>query len=134
MKGMNNMKSAVANRTRTVLVVEDEPAIANVCRRVLNNEGLGVDIAPNGKVAQRMIDKKQYDSLLIDIRIPEMSGKELYQWLKRKHPQLREKIIFTTGDVISGDAQAFIEKSGVPFLPKPFTPRELVTIIRKSIK
>ncbi len=72
------MKTPKSNVKR-VLVVEDEPAINVICRRVLTGEGFEVDIAVQGKVAQDMIDKKQYDLCLIDIRLPAMTGKELHQ-------------------------------------------------------
>jgi DNA-binding response OmpR family regulator len=119
---------------KKILVVEDEPAISGVCRRVLTSEGFKVDIAVNGKVAQDMIGKKEYDLCLIDIRTPKMNGKELYQWLKEKRPKLTNEVIFTTGDVMDGETQAFIEQSGKPFLPKPFTPDELKAVIREASK
>ncbi len=119
---------------KRILIVEDEPAISQVCLRVLTSEGLEVDIAVNGKVAQDMIEKKQYDLCLLDIRTPEMNGKELYQWLKEKHPQVANGVIFTTGDVMGGDTQSFLEQTGRPFLPKPFTPDELKTIMRETLE
>ena len=119
-------------KTKRILVVEDEPAISNVCQRVLTGEGFEVDVAANGKIAQKMIQQKQYDLCLIDIRTPTMSGKELYQWLKEAQPQLANKIIFTTGDVIGGDTQSFLKQVAKPFLPKPFAPDELRNIIRKA--
>ena len=120
--------------TKRVLVVEDEPTISGICRRVLTGEGFEVDIAVNGKVAQEMIEKEQYDLCLIDIRLPTMDGKEFYQWLKEKHPQLASRVIFTTGDVMGGDTQIFLEQTGRPFLPKPFTPAQLKSIVRETLK
>jgi len=73
---------------KRILIVEDEPAISDVCRRVLTGEEFEVDIAVNGKVAQDMLEERQYDLCLLDIRTPTMNGIELYQWLKEKHPQL----------------------------------------------
>ena len=119
---------------KRILIVEDEPAISDVCRRVLTSEGFEVDIAVNGKVAQDMIEEKQYDLCLIDIRTPAMTGKELHQWLKEKHPQLVSRVIFTTGDVMSGDTQNFLEQAARPFLPKPFTPDELRAIVRETLR
>ena len=119
---------------KRILVVEDEPAISDVCRRVLVGEGFEVDIAVNGRVAQDMIKEKQYDLCLIDIRTPAMNGKELYQWLKEKYPQQVDRVIFTTGDVMGGDTLTFIEQAGRPYLPKPFTPDELKAIIRETLK
>lgn len=127
------MKSPDSSTVK-VLVVEDEPAISQVCLRVLTSEGYEVDIAVNGKVAQGMLEMKQYDLCLIDVRTPTMNGKELYQWLKEKHPQLSGRVIFATGDVMGGDTQDFLEQSGRPFLPKPFTLNELKAIVTKALK
>ena len=119
---------------KKILVVEDEPAISDVCRRALTSEGFEVDIAVNGKVAQDMIAGKHYDLCLIDIRTPAMNGKELYQWLKEKHPQVANEVIFTTGDVMGGDTQYFLEQAARPFLPKPFAPNELKDIVRATLQ
>ena len=127
------MKKRGAGAKR-ILVVEDEPAICDVCQRVLASEGFEVDIAVNGKVAQDIIEEKQYNLFLIDIRLPVMNGMELYQWLKEKHPQLASRVIFTTGSVMGGDTQSFLEQVTRPFLPKPFTPDELKAIIRGTVK
>lgn len=127
---MNTPESNV----KRILVVEDEPAISDVCRRVLTSEGFEVDIAVNGKADQDMVEEKQYDLCLIDIRLPAMTGKELYQWLKEKHPKVVDGVIFTTGDVMGGDTQIFLEQASRPFLPKPFTPDELKAIVKQSLR
>ena len=123
-----------STEVKKILVVEDEPAISDVCRRVLTSEGFEMDIAVNGKVAQDMLQAKQYDLYIFDIKLPIMTGQELYQWLKEKHPQLASRVIFTTGDVMSGDIQSFLEQAARPFLPKPFTPGELRAIMRETSK
>lgn len=119
---------------KRILVVEDEPAICTLCQRVLAGEGFEVDIAVNGKIAQDMIEKQQYDLYLLDIKLPVMTGKELYQWLQEKHPQLISRIIFSSGSVVTGDTQGFLEQTGRPYLPKPFTRAELITIVRQTLK
>ena len=127
------MKTTDAN-VRRVLVVEDEPAICELCQRVLTGEGFEVDIAANGKLAQDMIEKKQYAIFLVDIKMPVMGGKELYQWLKEEHPKQISKVIFTSGSVLGEDTQLFIEQTGRPFLPKPFTPDDLKAIVRENLE
>jgi len=127
------MKNSGAGVKR-ILVVEDEPAICDLCRRVLTGEGLEVDIAVNGKVAQDMIENKKYDLFLIDIRLPEMDGKELYKWIHDVHLELINRVIFTTGSVIGGDTQTFLEQTAKPCLDKPFTPDELQTIVRETLR
>jgi DNA-binding response OmpR family regulator len=119
---------------KRILVVEDELAISEACRRVLTSEGFEVDIAVNGSVAQDMLEEKQYDLCLLDIRTPVMNGKELYLWLEEKHPKLASRVIFTTGDVMGGDTITFIGQTGRPFLPKPFTVAELKAIVTETLK
>jgi len=81
-----------------------------------------------------MIEEQQYDLCLSDIRTPSMNGKELYQWLKEKRPEIASRVIFTTGDVMDGDIQSFLEQAARPFLPKPFTPDELRATVRETLK
>jgi len=105
-----------------------------MCRRVLTKEGFEVDIAVNGRLAQDMIEKRQYHTCLIDVRTPTMNGTELYHWLQKKYPRLANQIVFTTGDVLDEKTMPFIEQSGRPFLPKPFTPDELRIIIKRGLE
>jgi len=127
------MKNIGAGAKR-ILIVEDEPAVSDLCQRVLTSEGFEVDIAVNGKIAQDILEEKQYDLCLFDIKLPIMTGQELYQWLKEKHPQQVSRVIFTTGDVMGGDTQSFLEQTDRPFLPKPFTPDELKAIMGDTLK
>lgn len=119
---------------KRILIIEDEPAIGEICQRTLTGEGFEVGIAVNGSVAQGMLGEKDYDLYLIDIRIPVMDGKELYQYMSEKYPELTKRVIFITGDVMGGSTQSFLELSGRPYLLKPFTPDELRIIVSETLK
>lgn len=119
---------------KRILVVEDEPVICEICIRVLTGEGFEVGIAANGKLAEAKLQENRYDLILIDIRTPVMNGEELYQWINKKYPELVSRVIFTTGDVMEEGVQHFLGTSGRPFLPKPFTPDELRTIVRETLR
>ena len=93
-----------------------------------------MDIAVNGRIAQDMIEEKQYHICLIDIRTPEMNGTELYHWLQKKYPRVANQVIFTSGSVLDEKTMTFIKQSGRPFLAKPFTPDELIAVVRKALK
>lgn len=80
-----------------------------------------------------MIEDKPYDLLLIDIRMPEMSGIELYRWLQEAYPLLSSRVLFTTGSVIGEDTKSFLEESHRPCLFKPFTPDELKKAIKEML-
>lgn len=115
-------------------MVEDEPAINAICLRVLSGEGFEVDITDNGKQAQYMIERYQYDLLLFDLRLPLVDGRELYHWLEKKHPQLVRRVIFTTGSVLGSRTMSFLEQSGRLYLLKPFTLDELKAIVKEALK
>jgi DNA-binding response OmpR family regulator len=116
-----------------ILSVEDEPSIRQVCHRTLTSQGYQVDFAVNGVVAESMLMKGDYDLILVDVRTPVMDGKQLYRHIKKRYPELADRVIFTTGDVANDDTQSFLEQAGRPFLPKPFSPDELETIVRESL-
>lgn len=116
-----------------ILVVEDEPGIRQVCQRALTRQGYHVDFATNGAIAEDMLMKEDYDLLVIDIKTPVMNGKEFYQNIRDRHPKLLDRLIFTTGDVISSDTQDFLKQTGRPFLLKPFTPSELQSIVKENL-
>jgi CheY-like chemotaxis protein len=118
---------------KSILVVEDEPVIAKVCIRTLSAEGFQVDVAVNGKVALDILNARDYDLCITDIRTPSMNGMELYEHLVQNHPVMANRIIFTTGDVMSGNTKEFLEKSKRPYLPKPFTPDELRAIVKAAL-
>ena len=118
---------------KKILVVEDEAGIRQVCRRALTNQGYHVDFAANGAVAEDMLTEEDYDLLLVDIKTPLKNGKQLYQYIEDRYRELMDRVIFTTGDVVSNDTQSFVEQTGRPFLPKPFAPDELIAIVRETL-
>jgi CheY-like chemotaxis protein len=122
-----------SGREKRGLVVEDEPTIAKVCVRVLGAEGFEVDVAVDGESAQDRLRRNMYDLCLIDIRMPKMGGIELYQQLKVDCPEMTNRVIFTTGDVINDNVKAFLKETGRPFLPKPFAPNELRSVVRAAL-
>ena len=63
-----------------------------------------------------------------------VNGKELFQYISEKHPELTDRVIFTTGDLIGGDTQSFLKGTGRPFLPKPFAPAELRAMAKEALR
>jgi len=120
--------------SKRILVVEDEPAICQVCLRTLTAEGFDVDIAVNGSIAEKMLGETDYDLCLIDIRTPIMNGNELYQHILDKYPGFAGKVIFTTGDVLDEKLTSLLDGSKRPYLPKPFTPDELRSIVKEALE
>jgi len=121
-------------QSQRILVVEDEPSICQVCLRTLTAEGFKVDIAVNGAIAGKMLGETEYDLCLIDIRTPIMNGRQLYQYILDKYPDFKGKIIFTTGDVLDDKLASMLKGAKRPYLPKPFTPDELKSIVKEALE
>jgi CheY-like chemotaxis protein len=116
---------------KSVLVVEDEPGIARLCARTLTGEGFQVDVAINGEVALALWRKKFYDLCVSDIMTPYMNGIELYQHLEKENPEAAARFIFTTGNLLNAEIKIFLDKTGRPLLPKPFSPENLREIVKE---
>ena len=119
---------------KRILVVEDEVSIRHVFLKILTREGFEVDVAANGVEAESKLLVRDYDLFIIDIKMPEMNGKQLYKKISKKHPELVDRTVFTSGDVISKDTELFLRKTERPFLPKPFNSHELMIIIKEILK
>jgi DNA-binding response OmpR family regulator len=127
------MAEAAGGKKR-ILIVEDEEVVANICRAVLEGEGFDADIAADCRIAQKMIGQNHYDLCLLDLLIPEMSGRQLYQWLLKTHPRMAKRVIFCTGLAMEENIKKFLVRSGRPLLLKPFSPDELTSISKKVLR
>jgi two-component system NtrC family sensor kinase len=105
---------------RRILVVEDEIQIRQLLQEVLKSLGHQVEVAGNGRDALGMIELKDYDLILIDVKMPEMSGSEFFAAIKRKGTALERRVVFVTGDLMNAETLQFVEGSGRPWLGKPF--------------
>ncbi|MBI3109232.1 MAG: PAS domain S-box protein [Candidatus Rokubacteria bacterium] len=107
-------------RGARILVVDDEPEIGRVLEEILATDGHRVDTAANGAEARARLREAAYDAVLCDIRMPVLDGPGLYRALEREHPALTRRIAFMTGDSLSPQTRAFLDRSGVPTVEKPF--------------
>jgi CheY-like chemotaxis protein len=130
------MHSAIADRERataSILVVDDEPFVAQLVADLLAGDGHRVDTAPNGRVALEKLGRRAYDMILSDIRMPELDGPGLYDAVAREHPSLRSRIVFISGESLTPAAQAFFQRTNVPFLQKPFDVATLRRVAREVL-
>lgn len=116
-----------------VLIVDDEPAIRNILARILSNKGHQAQTVSTGKAALAMLQDRGYDLLIADLKMSGVSGIDLYQTLKKKHPEMADKTVFITGDTMSEDTNEFLASSGRPYLAKPFTPMEFLETIESVL-
>ena len=117
--------SAGEGRTARVLVVDDEPHILYYMRATLESWGHRVDTAADGHDALARVRAAQYDVIISDVRMPNLGGRELFERLRQELPAMAERMVFATGDTVRDDTMEFLERSGRPFLHKPFKLAEL---------
>jgi CheY-like chemotaxis protein len=124
-----------APKKRTIFVVEDEPTLRALVRRVLERGGYEVIEASSGLAALELWkeNKTHVDLLLTDMVMPDgISGRQLAEKLKADNPDL--KVIYTTGyspDLMGNDVAL---REGVNFLQKPYPPQKLVQTVRNGLE
>jgi len=116
-----------------ILVVEDEPAIRAILRRNLSAIGYQAQAVADGSDALDKLVNNVYKLLLIDLKMPGMSGIELYEAIKKKHPSSAERVVFITGDVMTGKTHDFLVSTGRPYLMKPFDSADIKDVIEKVL-
>lgn len=104
-----------------VLVVDDEPALRQALAQLLERLGHRVWLAQDGEEAERIIEARPLDRILLDLRMPRMGGDALFDALRERRPEVSRKVVFLTGDAESEDASDFLRASGRVTLHKPFT-------------
>jgi PAS domain S-box-containing protein len=108
-----------------ILVVDDESVIREFISKVLTDEGHEVETVDNAEDALEMVKSKRYRLILLDIKMPGMSGIELYKHLQKIAPSLVRRVVFITGDVVGARTTAFLAKTKVPRIMKPFDAKQL---------
>ena len=119
--------------SKTILVVDDEPDIAATLAEMLQGAGHRVEVAANGQMAVEMLQRRAYDLILTDTKMPVLDGLELYRWLEQRFPELRHRVIFVTGDVLDEDKRTFLATAGVPCLAKPFDLDEVLRLVQRIL-
>ena len=118
----------------SILVVDDEAAIRELLALVLREAGLHVELAASARAALDRLAEGGFDLLIVDIRMPEMDGMELYKEVSQRHPEMAKRILFITGDALSGDTGLFLEKTGRTVVAKPFDLEELLRTVRQTLR
>jgi len=122
-----------AVRGASVLIVEDERALAAAVTEALIDAGLNVHHAGDGEEALACLRNGTYDAVICDLKMPRVDGITLYRAIAAATPELARRVIFVTGDVAGTDAERFLEESGCRWLAKPFRLSELLRAVRETL-
>ncbi len=120
-------------RGKRILVVDDEPAVAEVLREMLAEDGHRVDVAPHGRAALERLGVTEFDVIISDFKMPVLDGAGLYQGLVARDPRLRDRLVFISGDTLAPDTRRFIQTTGVPTLDKPFEAADVRRVVQQVL-
>jgi DNA-binding NtrC family response regulator len=115
-----------------ILIVDDEEIVIRSCLRILADGDYELEAVRNGLEALKKIDEKEYDVIILDIKMPKVDGMEVLQRVKEAHPDI--DIIMITGLNQIETAVKAMKFGALDYLPKPFEPEELQLIVAKAFE
>lgn len=128
------MLSDVVMPELKILVVEDEAAVRGMVRFALEQAGFGVVEAPSAMAAQERIAESRPQLILMDWMLPDMAGVDLTKRLKKDEYSRDIPVIMLTAKGEVDDRVKGLEAGADDYVPKPFSPRELVARIRAVLR
>ena len=110
----------LGNDSLRVLVVDDEASVRVSLQRYLAGKGHQVETTASGEDALVRLKGSKYDAVILDMRMPDLSGEQLFERLRSNDPSHAERVIFTTGDLVNEQMRRFLDGTGRPCVSKPF--------------
>ena len=108
-----------ARRRGRILVIDDEHLIASALKRGLKDHV--VSVVTSGRQAVEILAVNQaFDLILCDLMMPELTGMDVYAWIRTQHPGLEERVVFMTGGIFTPRAQEFLARVSNQRIEKPF--------------
>ncbi|MFO7891843.1 MAG: sigma-54 dependent transcriptional regulator [bacterium] len=115
-----------------ILIVDDDEAIRDSCTQLLTEMKVKVDNASDGSSGLKKIKQKVYDIVILDLKMPGLSGMKLLKKIKEINPETL--VVVITGYATVDSAVDAMKNGAYDFLPKPFTPEELRLIIKRALE
>ncbi len=119
---------------QTILIVEDEPDIAELIRLHLTREGFEAGVIPSGRLGFEVARKRPPDLLVLDLMLPEMDGLEVCRRLKWGDETRRIPILIVSAKGEESDIVTGLELGADDYITKPFSPRVLVARVRSILR
>jgi DNA-binding response OmpR family regulator len=117
--------------TERILVVEDDPRLADMLSEYLGQAGFRVTVAPLGRAALERLSTAEYDAIVLDLMLPDMDGLDVCRQLRTASDT---PVLMLTGRGDAIDRIVGLEIGADDYLPKPFEPRELLARLRAILR
>jgi PAS domain S-box-containing protein len=116
-----------------VLVIDDEPMVRKVVRMTLGPYH-EVEVAAGGEAGLALLADQTFDVILCDVMMPGMSGREVYEQIRARHPGLERRIVLITGGAFVPRLAEFVESVDNLKLLKPFTEDQVLSVIAETVR
>jgi len=116
-------------RPLNLLVVDDEPVILDLLVDALAGTRHSVDTAGGGAEALRKLEQRAYDVVLLDLKMPGVDGRQVYETIRARWPDRARRVVFASGDTVHPDTRSFIARSGRACVDKPFRLESLASVL-----
>lgn len=127
-------RGAGGGRPCCILVIDDEPEILQTLAEILISDGHKVETTACAEDGLHMLAQTHFDAVISDLRMPGLDGPAFYDVLRARKPGLLRRLALVTGDTLGVNARAFLERTGLPCLEKPFTPAEVRSLVRTLVR
>lgn len=115
-----------------ILIVDDEIVICKSCEKIFKRAGHDVVYTTSGREAITILENETFDVVFTDLKMIDIGGMEVLQTVKQKFPQT--VVVVITGYASIASAVETMRHGAFDYLPKPFTPAELIAILDKAIE
>jgi DNA-binding response OmpR family regulator len=118
---------SIAPSLHPVLLIEDEPSVANFVRAALERHGYKVTCAASGDEGLKLLQGGEFSGVISDMRTPgNVNGADVHAWINQNRPHMSARLLFITGDIANEETGTILKSTGVPFIEKPFRVQQLV--------
>ncbi len=126
------MKAATSMQALPLLLIEDERSVMDFIRVALERHGYTCTTASSAAEGIRLLESGAFGGVISDMRTPGgASGADVHEWILAHCPQLRDRILFITGDTVNDDTMKTLVRTGAPYIEKPFRVVELMVTVEK---
>jgi two-component system response regulator PilR (NtrC family) len=116
---------------KSILIADDEAEVRNLLCLLLEDQGYNVTTAADGDDAIAQLERRPFDLLLLDIKMPHLSGFDVLKHVREKHPQ--SKVIMLTAFAELANAMESKYLGADDFIGKPYDPNEVLMAIERAI-
>lgn len=118
---------------KPVLVIEDEASVLAYVTAALARAGYDTVGASCGADALRLLARGEFLGIISDMRTPGgVDGADVHDWLQAHRPDLQNKLIFITGDIVNEETANALRRTGAPCVEKPFRVQELLSVVDRT--